>query len=145
MAGNQYQPDPRQQLFLANYLDPKSETFSNAYQSAIKAGYSEEYAEVILSKDLDWLSESVRDEDLVKKAENALSEALGYTTVGEGGRVDAGVARIKLDASKLVLKGMRKEKFSERFEHTGKDGKELAVTGFIFKRNDDDNTGDTPD
>lgn len=128
MAGNQYQPDPRQQLFLANYLDPKSETFSNAYQSAVKAGYEEEYAKVILSKDLDWLSESVRDEDLVKRAEKALSEALGYVTTNEEGKVDSGVARVKLDATKLVLKGMRKDKYSERTEHTGKDGEKLQIT-----------------
>jgi len=47
------QPDPRQALFLAHYLNPKSDTFSNAYQSGIKAGYSEEYSKVILSKDID--------------------------------------------------------------------------------------------
>ena len=125
MAGNQYQPDPRQQLFLANYLNPKSETFSNAYQSAVKAGYSEEYASNILSQELDWLSESLRDEDMVRKAENALSEALGYVTVNEEGKVDSGVARVKLDATKLVLKGMRKDKYSERSEVTGKDGQNI--------------------
>ena len=31
---------PQQKLFLANYLNPKSETFSNALQSALKAGYA---------------------------------------------------------------------------------------------------------
>lgn len=139
MAGNQYQPDPRQSLFLAAYLDPKSETFSNAYQSAIKAGYEDEYARVILSKDLDWLSESVRDEDLVRKAEEALSEALGYSTKSAEGKVDAGVARVKLDASKLVLKGLKKDKYSERSEVTGKDGESL-VSGFTFVKNESDNT-----
>ena len=122
MAGNQYKADPRQSLFLKNYIDPKSETFSNAYQSAIKAGYEHEYASVILSKDLDWLSESVRDEEMVRKAENALSEALGYVTIDESGKVDSGVARVKLDASKLVLKGLKKDKYSERSELTGKGG-----------------------
>ena len=43
MAGNQYKPDPRQALFLKHYLDPKSPTFSNALQSALKAGYEQEY------------------------------------------------------------------------------------------------------
>ena len=47
------QPDPRQASFLAYYLNPKSDTFSNALQSGIKAGYSEEYSKVILSKDID--------------------------------------------------------------------------------------------
>lgn len=128
MAGNQYQPDPRQQLFLAAYLDPKSETFSNAYRSALKAGYEDEYAKVILSKDLDWLSDAVKDENLVMMAEKALSEALQYVTADEGGKVDAGAGRLKLDAAKLVLKGLKKEKYSERVEQTGKDGAPLVVT-----------------
>ena len=41
--------DPRQTAFLTYYLDPKSETFSNALQSGLKAGYKQEYAENILN------------------------------------------------------------------------------------------------
>lgn len=126
---NQYTPpDPRQSLFLQYYLDPKSETFSNAYQSAIKAGYTDEYASVILSKDLDWLSERVRDNDLVHKAEKAVQEALGYSTLDEGGKIDSGVGRLKLDAAKLVLKGLAKDRFSERVESTGVNGQPIVVT-----------------
>jgi len=125
---NQYTaPDPRQSLFLANYLDPKSETFSNAYQSAIKAGYQEEYAKVILNKDTTWLAERVKDNDLVTKAEKALVEALDYIAVNEEGKIDAGAGRLKLDAAKLVLKGLAKEKYSERVEQTGKDGGAIVV------------------
>ena len=125
---NQYKADPRQSLFLAAYLDPKSETFSNALQSALKAGYSQEYSESILNQDTNWLSESLRDEELVSRAEKALSEALGYITVNEEGRVDSGAGRLKLDAAKLVLKGMKKEKYSERTELTGENGKALNIT-----------------
>ena len=128
MAGNQHIPDPRQSEFLKAYLDPKSETFSNALQSGLKAGYSREYSESILSKDLDWLAESVRDEELVAKAEKALLEALNYLTVDESGKVDAGAGRLKLDATKLVLKGLKKEKYSERQEHTGANGQSLVIT-----------------
>lgn len=125
---NQHKPDPRQSLFLAAYLDPKSKTFSNAYQSAKEAGYEDEYAKVILHKDLDWLSDCVKDEALVSKAEKALIEALDYLTVDEGGKVDSGAGRLKLDAAKLVLKGLKKEKYSERVEQTGKDGEPLSIT-----------------
>lgn len=45
--GNQWQANPKQELFLDYYLDVKSETFANAYQSAIKAGYSDGYAREI--------------------------------------------------------------------------------------------------
>ena len=123
---NQYTaPDPRQSLFLANYLDPKSATFGNAKQSGIKAGYGEKYSEVILHKDSDWLSNSVKDNDLVQRAEKALLEALNYSTMSEDGKVDSGVGRLKLDATKLVLKGLAKDRFSERLEQTGANGKDL--------------------
>ena len=36
---------PQQELFLSYYTNPKSETFSNALQSGLKAGYSQEYSE----------------------------------------------------------------------------------------------------
>jgi hypothetical protein len=56
---NQYRPDPRQSLFLSYYLDPKSKTFSNALQSALKAGYEQEYAESITAKMPTWLSNAL--------------------------------------------------------------------------------------
>jgi len=126
MAGNQHVADPRQIEFLTYYLDKDSETYSNALQSALKAGYSQEYAESITHKMPNWLAEKIGDEKLVNLAEKALLEALGYVTVDEEtGKVDAGAGRLKLDATKLVLKGLKKDKYSERIEQTGKDGKEL--------------------
>ena len=138
MAGNQYQPDPRQSEFLKNYLDPKSDTFSNALRSGLKAGYTEEYSKTITSQLPDWLSDSIKDEHLVNLAEKALSEALSYSTVDGEGKVDAGAGRLKLDASKLVLKGMRKDKYSERVEQTGKDGAALPtpIISLNVQRND---------
>lgn len=125
---NQYTPpDPRQSKFLEYYIDPNSETFSNAYRSAIRAGYEEEYAKVILSKDLNWLSDTVNDTRLVRLAEKALLEALEYTTLDDKGKVDSGAGRLKMDAVKLVLRGLAKDRFSERTEMTGKDGKELNI------------------
>lgn len=71
-GANQYQTDPRQTLFLTHYLDPKSDTFSNALQSGIKAGYTEEYSKSLTSQLPDWLSESINDTELLKKAEKRL-------------------------------------------------------------------------
>jgi hypothetical protein len=141
---NQYTaPDPRQSLFLAYYLDPKSETFSNAFQSAIKAGYEDEYAKVILNKDLDWLSESVKDSLLLQKAEKRLNQLLDFEPVDEEGKIDNGLIANQMKAINLVAKGIGKAKYSERQEVTGADGKELAVTGFVFKRNEDNTTDNT--
>ena len=136
--GNQYQADPRQAEFLKNYFDPISTTFGNCKQSGIAAGYSEEYSENLMSLYPDWLSNFIEDAQLVKKAENALTEALEYITLGEDNKIDASVARVKLDAAKLVLKGLRKDKFSERSEVTGKGGKDLvfAIAETIANKND---------
>lgn len=46
---------PQQELFLAEYTNPKSLNFGNAKQSAIKAGYSETYAENMTGQLPDWL------------------------------------------------------------------------------------------
>lgn len=77
-GANQWIADPRQQLFLAYYLDPKSKTFSNALQSALRAGFAQEYAESILSKMPDWLAEKVGNSSMLLKAERNLEEALDF-------------------------------------------------------------------
>lgn len=125
---NQYTaPDPRQSLFLQYYLDPKSDTFSNAYQSATKAGYEEEYAKVILNKDLDWLSDSVNDTELLQKAEKRLKQILDFEPVNEEGKIDNSLLANQMKAIVLVAKGIGKNKYSERVEQTGKDGGAIEV------------------
>lgn len=121
MAGNQYKPDPRQALFLKGYLDPKSNTFSNAYQSAIAAGYEEEYAQVILSKDLDWMSDFVKTSSMVQKAERNLDKILDMDSE-RGGKIDTGVLKVVADTSKFVTERLAKDKYSSKqvTEHMGK-------------------------
>lgn len=75
---------PQQLDFAMRYYLPNSPTYGNALQSALKAGYKQEYAEVITTKDLVWvegiLSEIVgKPEDkanLVAKAKKVLSKSL---------------------------------------------------------------------
>jgi phage terminase small subunit len=102
---------PRQIEFLKNYNDPKSETFSNAKQSAIKAGYSEEYAKNLTGQFPDWLSENIsRKKRIIEKAENNL-EAL----------LDEEDKRVKADMTKFALSRLKKEEYSEKteMEHKG--------------------------
>lgn len=70
--------DPRQALFLKYYLKPGTPTFSNIYQSALKAGYTENYASNLNSK-VDWVVENSREitkDELVKKSKKILNKAL---------------------------------------------------------------------
>lgn len=41
--------DPKKQKFLEAYYSPESETYANAYRSALAAGFSPSYAKVIMS------------------------------------------------------------------------------------------------
>lgn len=98
---------PRQSEFLKSYLDPKSKTFSNAYQSALKAGFSEDYAKTILSQDIDWLSENLRDNKLVVKALKNLNSLLGSDD-----------ERVMADLTKFTLSRLNKAKFGDSQEVT---------------------------
>lgn len=81
---NQYtEPDPRQALFLSAYLDPKSPTFSNGFQSALAAGYTEEYALVLKSNMPAWLSENIKRTNFVHLAEEHMNEVLTMPNVGQ--------------------------------------------------------------
>jgi len=142
---NQYtKPDPRQSLFLSYYIDPKSETFSNAYKSALKAGYEEEYASTILNQDLAWLSESLSDASLLHKAEKRLNQILDFEPVDGEGRIDNSLIANQMKAVTLVAKGIGKTKYSERVEQTGPNGKELPTTLLVkIIGNDTEDNGDT--
>ena len=135
---NQYVPDPRQSLFLSYYLDPKSKTFSNAYQSAKKAGYEEEYSQNITSLMPTWLSESIGDQYLIKKAEENLKEFLEMETKTVkpiGDKVveinDPQLTKIKQDTTKFVAERLNKQKYSTRSELTGAEGKDIVPTFIV--------------
>lgn len=125
---NQHTPDPRQTLFLSYYIDPKSVTFSHAHDSAIKAGYSEEYAKNITGQMPDWLSESIRDNDMLAIAEKRLKQILNFEPVDEEGKIDNSLLANQMKAINLVAKGIGKNKYSERIENTGANGQPLVIT-----------------
>jgi hypothetical protein len=114
---NQYETDPRQVDFLKAYLDRQSDTFANAYQSAIKVGYSEEYAKTIVSRDLEWVSDAVRDEELIQISDKNLKELLTQDKD----------LKVKADLTKFVKSRLQKDKWSERQELTGKYGENLQI------------------
>ena len=50
VTSNQWQSNPKQQLFLYKYFEPTSQTFGNVFRSALAAGYKEGYARTLTSK-----------------------------------------------------------------------------------------------
>ncbi len=68
--------DPRRQKMSSFYYDVNSTTHGNAYQSAIRAGFSKSYAEHILFTKPRWLSEIVRKMGILDKLEKNYEEAL---------------------------------------------------------------------
>jgi hypothetical protein len=107
--------DPRQSMCLQLYKDPASETFGNMYQSALRSGYSEAYADEIVNAKPAWLMESTqKDVELVQRAENNLKEMAELDTRDEAtGKINPELARIKLDVSKFVAKTLARAKYSE--------------------------------
>jgi hypothetical protein len=118
---------PQQQLFLSSYTDPKSPTFANAYQSALKANYSKDYAENITGQLPEWLSENLGDMRRLRKAEKNLEEVQNLPVVNEEGKVDVQLvgARSKVDI--FLAERLDKNKYSPRAELTGNNGKPLLI------------------
>jgi len=120
VRANQYTVDPRQALFLGFYLDRENkETFSNGYQAAIEAGYSEEYAKVMKSNMPDWLSESIKNANMIQKAERNVNEFLDLDCVNTGVTkkgdeftfTDPRLMRIKSENSHFILERLNRAKF----------------------------------
>lgn len=131
-GANQYQMDPRQKLCWDYYINPKSPTFSNGLQSALKAGYDEEYSNQITT--LPWFLEKVRTLNMLDKAEKVLNDMLEMdeVTVKKVGEVDVIVrepqlTKIKQDTAKFVAERVGKAQYATRTEHTGADGKDLPT------------------
>jgi len=120
-GANQWVLDPRQKLCWELYASPKSETFGNGLQSAIKAGYEPEYANQITTTE--WFKDKVRRLNLLSKAEKVLDETLEIIPIDEFGNPDSALHRVKLDAAKFIASTQGKDEgYSTRTENTGKDG-----------------------
>lgn len=110
-GANQYLMDPRQIKCWELYIDPKSETFGNGTQSAIKAGYEPAYADQITTKP--WFVGKVRRLNMLSKAEKVLEKTLDYETdsIGEDGKtkVQVDLLRVQTDVAKTVATTLGKD------------------------------------
>jgi len=170
-GANQYLADPRQALFLAYYIDPKSESFGNATQSGLRAGFERTYAENLKNKMPYWLSRKVEDfksNRLLEKAERNLEEimdlpskiqAMGafgpiYTKEGKGKKAkkvpimvySSGLLKVKNDASKFVAEKIGRGKYAKEEPGTPPLGTVTNYTQIIINApNGTKNTGDKSD
>lgn len=139
-GANQYLFDPRQDLCWNYYIDKGSTTFSNAYASAIRAGYTIKTSRLITTET--WFIEKLRRLGLFSKAEKVLEEDLDMETVvpviGMFGpvidrktkkplkEISPDLRRIRQSASTFIASRLGKNKgYSTRSELTGADGKDL--------------------
>lgn len=122
----------QQQNFLAYYTDPKSTTWSNALQSALKAGYTETYASNITVSMPDWLLENIGDMRRLRKAEKNLDEVQNLDIYNEVGRPDPQLIEKRTKVDMFIAERLDKTKYSTRQEHTGANGEKL----FALKEED---------
>ena len=107
---------PQQQLFIQNYLDPKSKNFGNALQSALTAGYSDATSKNITVNPPAWLSEVLGKSRKIVKAERNLDMALdGLLDDPEKGKKD-----IQWKATEFSLKTLRGDVYSHQVDHNVK-------------------------
>jgi len=116
---------PQQELFLERYTNPKSPTFSNAVQSALLAGYSENYANNITGLMPDWLFENIGDMKRLKRAEKNLTEVQEIGIVDKDGKYDSQLIDKRTKVDMFIAERLDKSKYSTRTENTGANGKDL--------------------
>ena len=127
---------PQQELFLAEYVNPKSPNFGNATQSALKAGYSQEYAENITHLMPDWLSENIGDMKRLRKAEKVLDKTLDMEAISDEGKVDTSLLTIQNKTAQFFAERLNKTKYSSRNELTGADGQQITLNIVNYDRAD---------
>ncbi len=104
---------PKQIDFAMRYYIPTSPTYGNALQSALKAGYSQEYAENITTFNLEWMEKIISEiigkpddkQSLVIKAKKVLGKSL-----------DSPDERLAQDTAKFIAK--TDPEFSEKQDIT---------------------------
>ncbi len=121
--------DPREEVMWSFYVSELTNGIDNAYQAAIKAGYSESSAKNVTLRD--WFKEKLgklKRKDILSKAEKVLDRTLGYEPVDEEGKIDSTLLRVQTDVAKHVTSTLGKnDGYSTRNELTDGEGKPLQV------------------
>lgn len=118
--------DIRQKVCWEGYISPKSKTYGNAMQSALAAGYAHSSALNVTNQQ--WFRNKLRRLNMLSRAEKVFKKTLIMRTIDpETGREQADLLRIQVDAAKHITKTLGKDEgYSERTEHTGKEGSPIV-------------------
>ena len=122
-SGQMRKTTPKQDAYHAYYTDPNSETYCNAYQSAIKAGFSDSYARSITHQSPDWMTADARRVQMLHQAEKNLQAIANWSE--EDFKHNPQMYKIWQDTNKFLSERLGKEHYSTRSEVTGKGGKQL--------------------
>lgn len=110
---------PLQIMFWSNYIQPSTETFGNAYKSAIVAGYTDESARNVTTKQWFKHGENYYHE-LLQQAEKVLLEDLRmdiweeviYKGMKTGERrINPNLARLRSEMARFVCLTIGREKY----------------------------------
>jgi len=117
-------PNIKASMFATFYMSPTSETFMNVRQSALRAGYTETYADNITVQKPKWWVELIQSSDferaqILSKAQKRIFERLEDTSKNKDR------LKIQTDVAKFALERLGKEHYSTRTELTGADGRRL--------------------
>ena|SRR3990167_6355115 len=125
-VANQHTPDEREERCWDFYIFSVANGQPNAYESAIKAEYSEDHARNITLQG--WFKErleKLKRRAMLPKSERVLDKTLQYETE-KNGEVLVDLLRVQVDVAKHITKTLGKDEgYSERQEHTGAGGKDL--------------------
>ena len=117
--------NPQANMFATFFMSPTSETFMNVRGSALRAGYSETYADNITVQRPKWWIELTETADfqraqMLKKAQTRLDDRLTDDVTDDSSKL-----KIQTDVAKFVTERLGKEFYSTRQEVTGADGRAI--------------------
>ena len=130
-GANNVTSDPREQIMWDIYTAKLAKGEENAYKSAKEAGYEEATSRQITIRS--WFiarKAKLKRKDMLSKAERNLDKVLDFEMQDTDGKINTPVANLVVDVSKTIVKTLGKDEgYSDRTEHTGKDGNAIEIEG----------------
>jgi phage terminase small subunit len=127
---NELKPNPSQEYCWSLYINPESETFGNAYQSAIKAGYTDNTATIITSSN--WFKEKLRRLNRSDRAVKNLEEVIELKKeemLDEKGMLRTDLLKHRSEVSTKILEVTDDEwNIKKKIDVTSKDKQVVGIT-----------------